>query len=172
MAAYWRSWYNGKDDSTRKWKCPHGLSCGCSKLVFLFPWNAIRNSTPYIKTKFGSQVIFRFFINRSHGAINGIIWRLTFRWLSFSLIFDRVDFAELKVSDLEEIQLPSEPFFQTRPSTSQSQKSSMLSVPSTGHGKSSSSFSSVQKKTEAKKNKSSSSRDVTSAWSRSTSSIF
>ena len=89
-----------------------------------------------------------------------------------SFIFNRVDFAELKVSDLEEIQLPSEPFFQTRPSTPQSQKSSMLSVPSTGHGKSSSSFSSVKKNTEAKKNKSSSSRDVTSAWSRSTSSIF
>ena len=83
-----------------------------------------------------------------------------------------MDFAELKVSDLEEIQLPSEPLFQTRPSTSQSRKSSMLSVPSTGNEKGSSSFNSVQKKPEAKKNKPSSSRDVTSAWSRSTSSIF
>ena len=167
MAAYWRSWYNGKDDSTRKWKRPHGLSCGCSKLVFLFPWNAIRNSTPHIKTKLGSQVICLLFINRNHYVVDHLPLIIF-----LSLIFNRVDFAELKVSDLEEIQLPSEPFFQTRPSTSQSQKSSMLSVPSTGHGKSSSSFSSVQKKTEAKKNKSSSSRDVTSAWSRSTSSIF
>ena len=93
-------------------------------------------------------------------------------FVDYFSLFGRVDFAELKVSDLEEIQLPSEPFFQTRPSTSQSQKSSMLTVPSAGNGKSSNNFNSAQKKPEAKKNKPSSSRDVTSAWSRSTSSIF
>ena len=87
-----------------------------------------------------------------------------------------MDFAELKVSDLEEIHLPSEPSYQTRPKTSGSQQGSLLSVPSSSYGRSlSGTTSPSQKSNERGSNKNSTAtagRDVASAWSRSTSSLF
>ena len=84
-----------------------------------------------------------------------------------------MDFAELKVSDLEEIHLPSEPTYNTRPTTSGSQQSSRLNVPSASYGRS---VSGPQRSANRSSNRISTGtatgRDVASAWNRSTTSLF
>ena len=87
-----------------------------------------------------------------------------------------MDFAELKVSDLEEIHLPSEPTYNTRPTTSGSQQGSLLSVPTSSYGRSLSGSSTAQKLSNKSSNNNNTptttGRDVASAWGRSTSSLY
>ena len=87
------------------------------------------------------------------------------------IFLSRVDFAELKVSDLEEIHLPSEPSYQKRPTTSaSSQQGSLLSVPPpSSYGRS---LSGPNERSErgasrtSTKIRGSGVRDVSSAWNR------
>ena len=84
-----------------------------------------------------------------------------------------MDFAELKVSDLEEIHLPSEPSYQTRPTTSKSQQGSLLNVPSANYGRSiSGPQGSANRSSTRGNNITTTRRDVASAWNRSTTSLF
>ena len=88
----------------------------------------------------------------------------------------RVDFAELKVSDLEEIHLPSEPSYQTRPTTSSSsEQGSLLSVPPSSYGRSLSGPNERSKRSASRtstQSRGGAGRDVASAWNRSTTSMF
>lgn len=82
-------------------------------------------------------------------------------------------FAELKVSDLEEIPPTSQPSYQTRPTTSGSQQGSLLGVPGSSYGRNLSSFGSSYGNTDKGENKGGTiGRGVASAWSRSTSSLY
>ena len=92
-------------------------------------------------------------------------------------MFSRVDFAELKVSDLEEIHLPSEPSYQARPATSASSKQgSLLNVPpASSYGRSLSGPNERSQRSASRtstKSRGDHVRDVSSAWNRSTTSMF
>ena len=94
--------------------------------------------------------------------------------INLSNLITRMDFAELKVSDLEEIHPISSPSYQTKSSTSGSQTSTLLSVPPSSYGRSLSGSEKAFGNANKNDNKrSTSERNINSAWgNRSTSSLY